>query len=141
MRRLNSPQSIVNPQGEQHLSHIARIGHQTKVSAADIGAGIAKILAVKSVEHLPAELQPGAFFEGEVFGDDNVPGLRAGSRQNVAGRVAVGTSSGQGPDKGTRVKDRQSRLDSVTHVTGVKIAVFEAIRAPTDLVGIRGVCS
>src|SRR6266545_6928840 len=103
---------IVDPQGEQHLSHIAGVGHQAKVSAADIGARITEILPVKSVEHLPAELEPGLFFQRKILGDDNVPGLRTRSRQNVAGRVAVGTSSGRGLDESARVEDRQSGLDS-----------------------------
>jgi len=49
---------VIQPQAEQHFSHIARVGYQTKVSAADVGARIAEIWTVERIEHLPTELEP-----------------------------------------------------------------------------------
>ena len=58
---LSTDRLVIQPQCEQHFSHIAGVGYQAKGSAADIGVWIAEIRPVESVEHLPAELEPDLF--------------------------------------------------------------------------------
>src|SRR5881628_3626514 len=126
---------VIQPQCEQHFSHVAGVGYQTKGSAADICVRIAEIRPVESVEHLPAELQLGAFFQSKVLGQDSVPGLRPGSRQDVARRISVKTAPILGLYEGGGVKNRHSGFDSVAHATRVEVAVLNTIGTPTELIG------
>src|SRR5690348_2485996 len=65
--RKEAQELVIQPQAEQHLSHVAGTGHQAKVSTADVGAWIIEICMVQKIVQLPTELQLGAFFNSEVL--------------------------------------------------------------------------
>src|SRR5207247_7701137 len=73
LRRRSFVLLVVDAQGKQHCPCVTPIPHQPEISPADISARIAEIRPVKGIEHLPAELDPSAFFHRKVLRQDDIP--------------------------------------------------------------------
>src|SRR6266571_2307682 len=76
---------IIDAESELHEPpRVSTVHHSEIRGATHIRTRGEEVCSIKCIEHLPAELHPGALrFQGKVLGDHDVPGLSPGPGQVV----------------------------------------------------------